>query len=82
MTPQRAIEALEKEKRLLEDFICLSEEQLLLLERGDLQRFDELGIGKVVANAAPLGGGGDQAALAKAGQVVRQVGPRGPELIR
>ena len=36
MTPQRAIEALEKEKRLLEDFICLSEEQLLLLERGDL----------------------------------------------
>jgi hypothetical protein len=34
--------ALEKERGLLEDFICLSEEQLLLLEDGDLIGFDRL----------------------------------------
>jgi hypothetical protein len=36
------LEALEREKALLEDFICLSEEQVLLLKDENLDGFDAL----------------------------------------
>ncbi len=42
MTTTRMLEALEKEKMLLEDFICLSEEQVLLLKDENLDGFDAL----------------------------------------
>jgi len=42
MTTTRMLEALEKEKMLLEDFICLSEEQVLLLKDENLEGFDAL----------------------------------------
>ena len=42
MTSTDILNALEKEKGLLEDFICLSEEQLLLLADEDLDGFDTL----------------------------------------
>jgi hypothetical protein len=42
MIPVQILDALEREKELLEDFICLSEEQLLLLADEDLEGFDTL----------------------------------------
>src|SRR5215469_2076430 len=42
MNSIRILKALEREKELLEDFICLSEEQLLLLDNEDLDGFDAL----------------------------------------
>lgn len=42
MNSTQILEALEREKELLEDFICLSEEQLLLLADEDLDGFDTL----------------------------------------
>ena len=42
MNSTQILNALEKEKELLEDFICLSEEQLLLLADEDLDGFDNL----------------------------------------
>src|SRR6059058_2405240 len=42
MTSAQILDALEREKELLEDFICLSEEQLLLLADEDLDGFDAL----------------------------------------
>ena len=42
VTTTRMLEALEQEKRLLEDFICLSEEQVLLLKDENLDGFDAL----------------------------------------
>jgi hypothetical protein len=42
MNSTHILRALEREKELLEDFICLSEEQLLLLAEEDLDGFDTL----------------------------------------
>jgi hypothetical protein len=42
MNSTQILNALEREKELLEDFICLSEEQLLLLADEDLDGFDNL----------------------------------------
>jgi len=42
MDSTQVLYALEREKELLEDFICLSEEQLLLLADNDLAGFDVL----------------------------------------
>ena len=42
MNSTQVLKALEREKELLEDFICLSEEQLLLLAEEDLDGFDTL----------------------------------------
>jgi len=42
MNSNQILDALEREKELLEDFICLSEEQLLLLADEDLDGFDTL----------------------------------------
>jgi hypothetical protein len=42
MNSVQVLHALEREKELLEDFICLSEEQLLLLAVEDLEGFDML----------------------------------------
>ena len=42
MTTTRMLEALEQEKALLEDFICLSEEQVLFLKDENLDGFDAL----------------------------------------
>ena len=42
MNSTQVLNALEREKGLLEDFICLSEEQLLLLADEDLDGFDNL----------------------------------------
>jgi hypothetical protein len=42
MNSAQILNALEREKELLEDFICLSEEQLLLLADEDLEGFDTL----------------------------------------
>jgi FlgN protein len=42
MNSTQVLNALERERRLLEDFICLSEEQLLLLADEDLEGFDNL----------------------------------------
>src|SRR5215831_13841830 len=42
MNSVKILSALEREKELLEDFICLSEEQLLLLADEDLDGFDAL----------------------------------------
>jgi len=42
MNSTQILNALEREKELLEDFICLSEEQLLLLDNEDLDGFDAL----------------------------------------
>lgn len=42
MNSTEILNALEREKELLEDFICLSEEQLLLLADEDLDGFDNL----------------------------------------
>jgi hypothetical protein len=42
MNSLEILAALEKERELLEDFICLSEEQLLLLADEDLDTFDTL----------------------------------------
>jgi hypothetical protein len=42
MNLNKTLDALEKERQLLEDFICLSEEQLLLLEDENLDGFDSL----------------------------------------
>ena len=42
MNSTQILNALEREKELLEDFICLSEEQLLLLADEDLDGFDTL----------------------------------------
>ena len=42
MDSLRTLKALESEKELLEDFICLSEEQLLLLGAENLDGFDAL----------------------------------------
>jgi hypothetical protein len=42
MNSTQILTALEREKELLEDFICLSEEQLLLLADEDLDSFDAL----------------------------------------
>ena len=42
MNSAQILDALEREKELLEDFICLSEEQLLLLANEDLEGFDAL----------------------------------------
>jgi hypothetical protein len=42
MNSAQILDALEREKELLEDFICLSEEQLLLLAEEDLEGFDTL----------------------------------------
>ena len=42
MNSTQVLDALEREKELLEDFICLSEEQLLLLAQEDLEGFDTL----------------------------------------
>jgi hypothetical protein len=42
MNSTQILNALEREKELLEDFICLSEEQLLLLADEDLEGFDTL----------------------------------------
>lgn len=42
MNSTQILNALEREKELLEDFICLSEEQLLLLAQEDLDGFDTL----------------------------------------
>ena len=42
MNSTQILRALEREKELLEDFICLSEEQLLLLAEEDLDGFDTL----------------------------------------
>jgi hypothetical protein len=42
MNLRNTLNALERERQLLEDFICLSEEQLLLLEDENLDGFDSL----------------------------------------
>jgi hypothetical protein len=42
MDSTQTLKALETEKELLEDFICLSEEQLLLLSEENLEGFDAL----------------------------------------
>jgi len=42
MNSTQILNALERERELLEDFICLSEEQLLLLADEDLDGFDTL----------------------------------------
>jgi hypothetical protein len=42
MNLTKTLDALERERQLLEDFICLSEEQLLLLADEDLDGFDAL----------------------------------------
>jgi hypothetical protein len=42
MNSIQVLNALERELKLLEDFICLSEEQLLLLADEDLESFDSL----------------------------------------
>jgi len=42
MDPNQILNALGREKELLEDFICLSEEQLLLLADENLDGFDAL----------------------------------------
>ena len=42
MNSIQILRALEREKELLEDFICLSEEQLILLAEEDLDSFDTL----------------------------------------
>jgi hypothetical protein len=42
MNSTQILNALQREKELLEDFICLSEEQLLLLRDEDLDGFDAL----------------------------------------
>jgi hypothetical protein len=42
MDIRRTLEALETEKRLLEEFICLSQQQLLILAEEDLSGFDLL----------------------------------------
>ena len=42
MNSTQILKALEREKELLEDFICLSEEQLLMLADEDLEGFDTL----------------------------------------
>jgi hypothetical protein len=42
ITPAQMLDALEQEKALLEDFICLSEEQVILLKDENLDGFDAL----------------------------------------
>jgi hypothetical protein len=42
MDPQQVLKALERERELLEDFICLSEEQLLLLEDENIEAVNSL----------------------------------------
>jgi len=42
MNSVQVLEALERERQLLEDFICLSEEQLLLLEDENLEAVNSL----------------------------------------
>ena len=42
MDPQQVLKALERERDLLEDFICLSEEQLLLLEDENIDAVNSL----------------------------------------
>ena len=42
MDAKRTLKALESERELLEDFICLSQQQLLLLKDEDLNGFDAL----------------------------------------
>src|SRR5207244_10658271 len=42
MDSQEILKALERERALLEDFICLSEEQLLLLEDEDIDAVNSL----------------------------------------
>ena len=42
MDPLQVMNALEKERKLLENFICLSEEQLILLGEEDLDGFENL----------------------------------------
>ncbi len=52
------------------------------VERGeDAQGLGEAGVGELVADAASFGGRGDEAALAQAAQVVRQVRAGGAEAI-
>ncbi len=42
MDSQQILKALERERQLLEDFICLSEEQLLLLEDENIDAVNSL----------------------------------------
>src|SRR5262245_17637850 len=42
MDPVTVLKALERERELLEDFICLSEEQLLLLENENIEAVNSL----------------------------------------
>jgi len=42
MNSVQVLKALERERKLLEDFICLSEEQLLLLEDENIEAVDSL----------------------------------------
>ena len=42
MDPQQVLTALERERELLEDFICLSEEQLLLIEDENIEAVNSL----------------------------------------
>ena len=42
MDPVKVLKALERERQLLEDFICLSEEQLLLLEDENIEAVNAL----------------------------------------
>ncbi len=52
------------------------------VEQGEQgERVAQAGVGELVADAASLGGGGDQAAVAQAGEVIGEVGAAGAEVV-